>query len=195
MKTVCLLGSPRVKGNSSTIANRFCSKIESLGAQVETFVLNKLSYRGCQACMTCKTKLDRCVLKDDLTPVLDSMRTADLLVMATPVYFGNVTSQLKGLIDRMYSFLTPEYRTAAIKSRFKPGMQLVFVQVQGRPDEQKFTDIFPAYDEFFGWYGFERRHLLRSWGVRELGEIDKHPEVFEQAEALAQQVMAGKSPG
>ncbi len=56
MKIVCLLGSPRPKGNSTAMAARFCETAEGLGAEVTTFALNKLKYRGCQACMTCKTK-------------------------------------------------------------------------------------------------------------------------------------------
>ncbi len=51
MKLVCLLGSPKPKGNSAFLAKRFCAAAEDRGAAVETFGLNKLNYRGCQACM------------------------------------------------------------------------------------------------------------------------------------------------
>ena len=85
MKIVCLLGSPRPKGNSAAMASKFCETAQSLGAEVTTFALNKLKYRGCQACMTCKTKLDKCVLKDDLAEVLDAIRNAEVLVLATPI--------------------------------------------------------------------------------------------------------------
>ena len=190
MKAVCLLGSPRSRGNSSTVAEYFCDSIKSLGAEVQTFALNKLNYKGCQACMTCKTKLDRCVIKDDLTAVLDSIRETDVLIMATPVYFSDVTSQMKGLIDRMYSFLAPDYRDSAQKSRLAPGKKLVFIQVQGRPDERKFADVFPRYEEFFEWYGIEERYLIRSWGVRELGEIGDRKEVMATAEQVAKKVMS-----
>lgn len=105
MKVVCLLGSPKPKGNSAFLAERFCSAAEARGAGVETFSLNQLNYRGCQACMACKTKHDRCVLKDDLEPVLDAVRQTDALVLATPVYYGEVTSQMKGFIDRTFSLL------------------------------------------------------------------------------------------
>ena len=98
MKIVSLLGSPRPRGNSTFIANRFCDIARNRNAEVESFALNKMKYRGCQACMTCKTKLDRCVLKDDLTEVLDAVREADVLVLATPVYYGEVSSQLKAFI-------------------------------------------------------------------------------------------------
>lgn len=189
MKTVCVLGSPRPKGNSTAIATYFCDWLESLGAEVRTFTLNKLTYQGCQACMACKTKLDRCVLADDLTRVLDAVREADLLVLATPVYFGDITSQLKGFIDRMYSFFTPDYRTSTVKSRLAPGKKLVLIQVQGRPDESKFADIFPRYGEFWDWYGIKERYCIRSWGIREIGEIAKDKEVFKIAEDIAARIM------
>ena len=192
MKTVCVLGSPRPKGNSTTLAQHFCNKIEDLGASVQTFALNQMTFKGCQACMTCKTKLDKCVLEDDLTEVLDALREADVIVMATPVYFSDVTSQMKAFIDRVYSFLTPDYRESSEKSRFSPGKALVFIQVQGRPDENKFADIFPRYEEFFDWYGIKQRYLIRAWGVRNLGEIDAHREVFQQAEDVAARIMAAK---
>jgi len=142
--------------------------------------------------MTCKTKLDRCVLKDDLTEVLESLRQADVLVMATPVYFSDVSSQMKGFIDRMYSFLTPDYRTSSEKSRLAPGKKLVFIQVQARPNENNFADIFPRYEEFFDWYGINERHLIRCWGIREPGEVKGHTKVFQRSEEVAKIIMAGK---
>jgi multimeric flavodoxin WrbA len=194
MKTVCVLGSPRAGGNSGMIARHFCAAVERLGAEVQTFALNKLTYRGCQACMACKTTLDRCVLKDDLTAVLDSLRDADLLVMATPVYFSDVPSQMKGFIDRLYSFLVDDYRTNPAKSRLQPGKKLVFIQVQARPDEQKFADIFPRYEEFFDWYGFRERYHLRCWGAREPGEVKNQKEVFIRADDIARRIMKPSPP-
>src|SRR4030067_2638916 len=98
MKIVCVLGSPRLKGNSALLARRFCDTAQKLGAEIQTYALNQLNYRGCQACMTCKTKLDRCVLKDDLTEVLEAVREADVLVMATPIYMLDIAGELKGFI-------------------------------------------------------------------------------------------------
>ena len=94
MQIVAILGSPR-KGNSSAIAGRFLTTAEGLGARTRSFTLNGLSYRGCQACFACKTGADHCVINDDLAPVLDAIRDADVVVLATPVYFGDVTGQFK----------------------------------------------------------------------------------------------------
>ncbi|HEY1405667.1 MAG TPA: flavodoxin family protein, partial [Spirochaetota bacterium] len=82
MNVISLFGSPRATSNSSALTNHFLSKMEEKGAHVERFYLNKMNYRGCQGCMGCKGASDRCVLKDDLAPVLDRMKDVDLLVLS-----------------------------------------------------------------------------------------------------------------
>ena len=188
MKIVCLLGSPRPKGNSAFLADRFCRAAEASGAEIQTFALNKLKYRGCQACMTCKTKLDHCVLKDDLTEVLDAIRDAQVLVMASPIYYGEVSSQLKAFIDRTFSYLVPDYATNPHPSRLAPGKKLVMILAQGDPDEESYADVFPRYDSFFKWYGFDDSHLIRACGVLGLGEVERRGEVVTQDEEVARRI-------
>lgn len=190
MRAVCVLGSPRANGNTSILARRLCEGLVQRGVEVETFALNKMRFSGCQACMACKTRLEKCVLRDDLTEALESAASADVLILASPVYFGDVTSQLKGFIDRAYSWLVPDYRTAEAKSRLAPGKKLVFIQCQGRPDESKFADVFPRYEEFFEWYGFRERHLVRAWGIREVGDVKDRGDVLLEADEVAQ-IVAG----
>jgi multimeric flavodoxin WrbA len=192
MKIVALLGSPRPNGNSATIAKRFCDTAQKLGAEVRTFVLNKLEYRGCQGCMMCKTKLDKCVLEDDLTQVLDAIRDSDILVLASPVYFWDVSGQLKTFIDRTYSYLVPDFKTKPVKSRLAPGKKLVFILAQGNPDESLFTNIFPKFDFFFKMNGFSDTHLVRACGVQEPGDVAGRLDVIGQAEDLARRLCEGQ---
>jgi multimeric flavodoxin WrbA len=191
MKIAYLLGSPRENGNSAAIANRFCTTAEGLGAEVRKFVLNKLQYRGCQGCMACKGKTDRCVLEDDLTEVLDSIREADVVVLATPIYFWDETSQMKTFLDRTYSYLVPDFMTNPKRSRLDPGKKLVFIQVQGQPDQSMFTDVFPKYDYFFKGHGFSETHLIRACGVRMPTEAASQEEVMKLAETTAQKLCGG----
>ncbi len=188
MNIVCLLGSPRKKSNSSTLAKRFVATAKKLGAKVKTYTLNDLKYRGCQACMACKKKLEKCALKDELAEVLEAVQESDVLVMASPVYFGDVSSQLKACIDRMYSFLKPDYVTNPSPVRLAPGKKLVMVLTQGNPDEQAFSDIFSRYDYFMKWYGFKESHLIRACGVREAGDIETRQDILTLAEEIARQV-------
>lgn len=158
MKLVCIHGSPRESGNSSKIANYLCTAMEAKGAPVNSFFLNKLKYMGCQSCMTCKGKSETCILKDDLTEVLSEVKFADIVVLASPIFFGDLSAQMKGFIDRTHSYLTPDY-----KSRLLPGKKLVMILAQGDPDKRHFADVYPRYNEFFEWFGFKETYLIRAF--------------------------------
>jgi multimeric flavodoxin WrbA len=188
MKIVNLLGSPRLNGNSAMIARRFCETAEKHGAQIATYVLNDLQYRGCQGCFLCKTKLDRCALKDDLTGVLDAIRETDVVVLASPVYFWDISSQMKTFIDRTFSYLVPDFITNPVKSRLPAGKRLVFILAQNNPDPNSFADIFPKFDYFFKAYGFTESYLIRAFGVGEAGEVVSQQDVMRLAEQTAEKV-------
>lgn len=184
-KILCLLGSPRPKGNSAALARHLLATAETHGAQVTVIELNRLSYRGCQGCYACKTGHDRCVLRDDLTGVLAAVEQTDVLVLASPVYYGEVTAQLKGFIDRTFSYLVPDYLSNRRPSRLRPGKEVVMVLTQGHPDENLFADIFPRYIQFLGWYGFARSHLLRGCGLPAHPGGELTPALRQQAEMTA----------
>jgi len=189
---VCLLGSPRPTGNSAVMAQALCDAATQDGAAVQTFALNKLTYRGCQGCLACKKGEQACVLEDGLTPVLEAVRACDVLVLATPVYFGEVTAQLKGFIDRTFSYLQAGYAhlPRGERSRLSPGKTLVFVIAQGHPKKELFTDIFPRYEYLLNWQGFTHSHLLRACAVYNLGDAAARPEVLEEARTLGRRLAA-----
>jgi multimeric flavodoxin WrbA len=121
MKVVALLASPRRKGNSNGLAESLTSIFTDEGHELSSYMLNDLTYKGCQACNGCKTRSDFCVLLDELTPVLQDVKNADVVVLASPVYWGEVNAQMKGFIDRTYSFLTPEFVTGPQRHRLPKG--------------------------------------------------------------------------
>ena len=192
MKITCVLGSPRSKGNSAVMAKRLCETAERMGAQVQTFALSELQYRGCTACMGCKTKSDKCVLQDDLTAALESVREGDVLVMASPVYLWDVTSLLRGFIERTYSYFVPDFATNPNPSRLKPGKKLVFIQTQGQPGENMFADLFSRIEPIFKRYGFTDNYLLRGLGVRKPGEIATREEVMKKVDETAEKIMSSQ---
>ena len=122
MKIVAVLGSPRLNGNSATLARKFLDAARALGAEAEEHVLNRLAYDGCQGCGVCKTKQDRCAVEDGLTPIYDAIRAADILLLASPVYFADISGQLKCFFDRTYAYLNPNFT-----SRLPAGKKSVFV--------------------------------------------------------------------
>ncbi len=184
MKIVAVLGSPQPQGNSSTLARAFLKAAAELGAETTEFLLNRLNFQGCQGCRGCKTKSDACVLEDDLTPVLEAIQDADILVLASPVYFGDLSGQMKCFFDRTYSCINPDF-----SSRVPPGKKAVMVLTQANPDPAQFDDIFPRYLRWLKLYGFDPVRLLRATGVREPGEVKEQVAVLDQAAALAQELV------
>lgn len=184
MKIIALLGSPRPDGNSAVLAKAFLDACQSRGASLEIHFLNKMQYKGCQACMSCKTKTEACILEDDMTPVYEAIRQADVLVIASPVYFGDFSGQLKTAFDRFYAYLDANFGC-----RLPAGKQSVFFLTQGDPDEAHFQDIFPRYENFLKWLSFDRNHLIRAFGLQGAGEVKDRPQSLQQAVDLAKTVM------
>ncbi len=78
---------------------------ESVGAETEYIDLFDLSYTGCRSCLACKRKEGercRCFWKDDLSTLIDRIFAADALIVGSPIYLGEITSQLRGLIERLH---------------------------------------------------------------------------------------------
>lgn len=187
MKTVCILGSPRRNGNSDALALRFIEQASRYNQSIETVALSDISFNGCINLFECKRGSLHCGQKDGLTPVLASIATAQVLVLASPVYFTNISGQLKLAIDRLFSFFVPDYPLVADKSRLSGNRHLVFVQTQGEP-EDRYRDILDNYSMGFKSLGYKHQHLVRAWGVREPGEALARPEFLQACDAAVKSV-------
>ncbi|WP_415716258.1 flavodoxin family protein [Maridesulfovibrio sp.] len=155
MKVASILGSPRKKGTSARIAQAFTDFMTEKGAEVVEYYLNGMSYKGCQGCEVCHSKQDCCVLKDDLTPALDSMREVDVLVLSTPVYYGDISGQFKMLIDRTWSHVDVDYNKAdPYSSRIPEGKTAILILTQGET-EDRHRDVIERYSVYLNLYGFD----------------------------------------
>lgn len=99
-KVLILSGSPRAKGNSDMLCDEFmCGAVEA-GHEVEKIRVAAKKIGFCSACYYCRDHGGVCAKQDDMTEVLQKMLAADVIVMASPVYFYSVDAQMKALIDR-----------------------------------------------------------------------------------------------
>ncbi|MDR3561347.1 MAG: flavodoxin family protein [Negativicutes bacterium] len=105
-KVLILSSSPRRGGNSDLLCDRFLFGAQEAGNQAEKIFLRDKKINYCVACDACKENGGNCVHKDDMAEILEKMIAADVIVMATPVYFYTMAAQLKTLIDRIYSRYT-----------------------------------------------------------------------------------------
>jgi len=102
MKALGICGSPRVHGNTETILNIVLNELKALDVEVEMVNVCRMNISPCTSCRTC-VKTGKCSIVDDMTRiVVPKLLSANILVVATPVYFNNVSACTKAFIDRTW---------------------------------------------------------------------------------------------
>jgi multimeric flavodoxin WrbA len=99
MKIVAIGGSPR-KGNSEWMLSQLKQYLAEKGAEVEVILLRKMDIKNCTGCLKCEDRKGLCVLKDDMNELFPRLIAADVILMASPVYFEMISGPLKVFMDR-----------------------------------------------------------------------------------------------
>ena len=99
-KVLILSGSPRKGGNSDILCDEFARGAQEAGNNVEKLRVAAQKVAPCSACYYCRDHGGACVHRDDMADILQKMIDADVLVLASPVYFYSIDAQLKAVIDR-----------------------------------------------------------------------------------------------
>lgn len=99
-RVLILSGSPRKGGNSDLLCDEFARGAQEAGHDVEKLRVAAKKVAPCSACYYCRSHGGACVYKDDMADILQKMIDADVLVLASPVYFYSIDAQLKAVIDR-----------------------------------------------------------------------------------------------
>jgi multimeric flavodoxin WrbA/protein-tyrosine-phosphatase len=189
MRVLGLQGSPRRNGNAHFLLSGFMAEAEKLGAQTHTVLADKQDIQPCKEYVVCEKK-GYCPIEDDMKREIFSLiRWADIIVAASPVYFFNVTAQLKALIDRCQTFWARKYRFKLRDSN--AGMRRGCMLAVGASRGKKLFDgvhltakyFFDAVDATYD------NHLVYP-GIEKYGEMAGHPTVREDIKALVAEILA-----
>ncbi len=186
-KIIGFLGSPHTEGNTAIMLREALKGAESQGAETKLVVLNDLAMKGCQACMGCQGNGGHCVVKDDITPLLEEIYAADCVILGTPVYMWQMTAQLKTLVDRFYCYL--DVRGGYASHLGGEGRRTVLVVAQNNANPDSFKVYLDSTREMLNFLGFPVEKLVHAWGVAAPGDVKSQPETlraaFEAGAALA----------
>lgn len=108
-KVVVLSTSLRSNSNSELMAKSFVEGVKDSGNDVEFITLKNKEIRFCIGCLACQ-KIGHCVIKDDVAGIMDSVLNADVVVWATPIYYYEMSGQMKTLIDRLNPMYSKDYK-------------------------------------------------------------------------------------
>ena len=164
-KVLILSASPRKGGNSDTLCDQFLRGAKESGHQVEKVFLRDKKIGYCTGCGVC-SKTHRCAQDDDMAEVLEKMVRADVIVMATPVYFYTMNAQMKTVIDRV----APRYSEVSDKDFY-----YLLTAADSDPKMLERT--------LEGFRGFtedcltnpQERGVVYGVGLWEIGDVQKSP--------------------
>jgi len=112
-KVVVISTSLRPGSNSNALAEQFAEGAKTAGNEVEFISLRGKEIKFCIGCMSCQ-KTGACVFKDDVPAIMDKVLDADVVCWATPIYYYEMSGQMKTLIDRMNAMYPKDYRFRAV---------------------------------------------------------------------------------
>ncbi len=116
MNILVLNGSPRPCDNTAALVDSFTEEARGAGHQVSIFQIGNKDIRGCKKCDACRATLDgNCAQKDDMQEIYPAMRSCEMLVIASPIYYYSLTGQTHCAIERIYAFeRLPKLKKAAL---------------------------------------------------------------------------------
>lgn len=176
MKILALQGSPRRNRNTATLLNSFLEGVKNSGRHsINKFILDDMGIKPCMACDSCrKPDSHYCVIKDDMQKLYSEFLDADTIVLATPIYWWGVSSQLKLFIDRLYGLNYEEYPERC------NGKKIVLILTYGGEDPNSGADlVIRMFEEIAGYTGMEVTGVIRYCsGDREVSDC---PEKLREA--------------
>ncbi len=184
MSTVIgVAGSARRKGNSATLMRAVLSGAAQAGADTKEVYLNGLVLQGCQGCDNCSAE-GKCILNDELTPVLDELRRAEGWVLASPIYYDGVTGQMKTFFDRCRTF-TRDPETQALRPQLKGKRKgIVIVAYEDKPRKDYYHEA-EKLANYLAWMGdFGKVDIISEGNLGPRDAAAGRPDLLARAERL-----------
>lgn len=163
-----LSGSPRKNGNSDILCDEFMRGATESGNNVEKIRVSEKKINYCKACYACR-ETGVCAIKDDMAEVMQKIIDADVIVMASPVYFYSIDAQLKALIDRTVC------RWTEVKNK-----EFYYIMTAADNEKESLETTLACFRGYADCVnGAKEMGVIYGTGVYEKGEITNKKEMTE----------------
>ena len=176
-----LFGSPRRGGNTEILLEEVLRGAEKEGAKVERLYLSDFTITPCKECHGCD-ETGNCVILDDMEKIYPKLLEADVVILASPIFFYGVTAWTKALIDRSQALWVRKYLLKE-PSLGKEGKKRkgFFISLGATKGQKVFEGSILTVKYFFDTFNADYAGDLLFRGVEAKGDILKHPEALQQA--------------
>jgi multimeric flavodoxin WrbA len=180
LKILAIVGSPRLDGNTNYLVDQALAEAEKLGAETEKIVISQHKVNPCLGHDNCASR-ESCTQKDDAGWIIDKFYEADGVILATPVYYLNVTAQMKAFLDRNYFPYKKNIRGRA------GAVGIIVIAEQMGIEDTLYT-----LHQFIDWVFFvgkSRRFVVSGYANRR-GDAQKNAQLVAEARELGRKVVA-----
>ncbi len=187
MKVIGIYGSPRKGGNTDLLLRELLRGCRDAGAEVEEVFLRDLKITPCLEIYACR-KDGRCPIRDDMQPLYPKLAEADVIALASPIFFYSVSAQAKALIDRCQAMWAQKYLLKRPISPGKPARRGIFLAVGGSRGSKIFDGSLLTMKYFFDALDMTLYRSLLYSKIDAQSEILDHPSALSEAYALGKEV-------
>jgi multimeric flavodoxin WrbA len=180
MKTIAFFGSPRLNGNTDLLLKEAIRGVESEGSSVKTFRLNLMSIRPCQNCGGCE-ETGECILTDQMSEIYPELRSADRIILASPIFFFSLSAQVKIMIDRCQNFWCEKYLLGKPIPEGAYGRKGLLLLAGGMKKEIGIQCSEATAKAFFRTISIPTHETLGYLNVDSKGAILEHPTALKEA--------------
>ena len=178
-------GSPRIGGNTDILLDKVMEGACAKGVRTEKITLVTLKFSPCQECE--KLRDDGvCIIKDDMQPLYKKIKEADVIILASPIFFGSLTAQTKMMIDRFQCLWRAKYIFK--KDVFKKKRDGYFICVEASKRRKFFENAKSIVKNLFATINVDYRKEFFCPGVDEKAKILKHPHLLKKAFELGEEI-------
>ena len=167
---VILNGSPRKNGYTSALVQAFTEGAQSAGHTVTDFFLDKMDIHGCKGCFGGHSSREcPCVQRDDMAQIYPAVKDSDVVVLATPLYYWNMSGQLRTAVDRLFAL--EEGDGNLLRGHNRSSALLMAAEGHG------FEDVLLYYNHLMGHLNWKNLGHVLAGGNGDVGDIEGKPEL------------------
>ena len=185
MKVTCILGSPHSNGNTATILSEIERPFKERGYEVVRYCLGSSNINYCQGCKSCYEN-GQCVQNDDVEVIVKSMFESELVIVASPSYWGDVTGQMKVFIDRCTPYCNVRY-TERVSG---PMIKGVAVAVRAGRNKDENENLIKTIEHFLGHLDIPLISSFTAESIDTAEDLLAKPEIIINAYACGKNIIA-----
>jgi multimeric flavodoxin WrbA len=181
MKAVCILGSPKPKGSTSVIVDEIFRALKAYDIETHLYQLSDLNIGYCCGCKSCDIT-GKCVQTDDVQKMIGDIFASQLVIVASPSYWGDVTGQMKVFIDRC----TPYCNTNSARLPISSSVKGVAVAVRAGGSKRENLNLVHTIEHFLGHLDIPLISYFTVEGISSEKDLLQRPDVLKDAYAFGE---------